>query len=158
MCSCQWVGLNEWKIYWYIYIHLCVAGIYRNEIKLSLFDWTNYINLGMCCIEFLQPLRKWTYILTLSSHTVVFLCLFCGDPAKCSFLRHIKIFYINNGFKNNSHVLLRFRCSLSHGKVNVVMTYNPTGENIYSPWFTKCSVYNLNNLWLHFCEIFQKWI
>lgn len=39
----------------------------------------------------------------------------------------------------------------SHGKLNVVMTYIPTGKNIYSPSFTKCSVHYLDdNLGLHF--------
>lgn len=38
----------------------------------------------------------------------------------------------------------------SYGKLNIVMTYIPTGENIYSPCVAKCSVQNLDdNLGLH---------
>lgn len=33
----------------------------------------------------------------------------------------------------------------SCGKLNIVMTYIPTGENIYSPRIAKCSVQNLDD-------------
>lgn len=33
----------------------------------------------------------------------------------------------------------------SYGKLNIVMTYIPTGENIYSPCVAKCSVQNLDD-------------
>lgn len=33
----------------------------------------------------------------------------------------------------------------SRGKLNIVMTYIPTGENIYSPCIAKCNVQNLDD-------------